>query len=102
MKKKLLKPHFRFNFVTRHPAFIYDEISNEYKYIGITHSPKTHGLKNKPLHYNPNPKDPRKSYMRPFSTHLNKKSFSKYILKGYKLHKADKKTARKIKQKYKQ
>lgn len=99
--KKQIKPHFRTNKINGHPSYIYAEKGDDYKYIGITHSKKTHGLKNIPLKYNPNSKDSRQSYMRPFSTHDKKGNFKKKRLKGYRIHKADKKKVRRIKRNYK-
>ena len=99
-KTKLLKPHFRTHKVNGHPSYIYAEIGDEYKYIGITHSNITQGLRNKKIKFNPNLNDTRPSYARPFSTHDKKSKFKKKKLKGYKVHKADKKTFSKIKKNY--
>lgn len=71
-KTKQIKPHFRTHKINGHPSYIYAEIDNEYKYIGITHANFTQGLRNKKLKFNPNNKDSRKSYARPFSTHDKK------------------------------
>lgn len=99
-KIKYIKPHFRIHKVNGHPSYIYEEIGNEYKYIGITHSPITYGINNNKLRFNPNSKDSRQSYARPFSTHDKKSNFKKKKLKGYKVHKIDKKIINNIKKNY--
>lgn len=100
MSKKKFNPHFRYNYAIGHPSFIYDEFNDEYKYIGLTHSPTTYGRNNIKLRGNPNPSDPRASYMRPFSTHQKKRKFGRYRLSKYKLNKTNKKIASKIKKNY--
>ena len=99
-KTKIIKPLFKIHKKNGHPAYIYAEYDDQYKYIGITHADSTHKLKNIKLKFNPNKKDNRVSYVRPFSTHDRKKNFKKCNLNGYKVHKADKKTLRKIKKNY--
>lgn len=100
-KFKILRPHFRIHKKNGHPSYIYAENKTDYKYIGMTHSSKTHGIKNKRLKFNPNKKDIQVSFMRPFSSHDLKRNFKKKRIKGYKIHKADKKMVRKIKKNYK-
>ena len=58
---------FRKNKDTRHPAYIYARVGNEYKYIGLTHSPITNNVKNIKLEKNPNPLDTKTAYFRPKS-----------------------------------
>ncbi len=101
-KKVQIKPHFRTHRKNGHPAYVYEETKDEYKYINITHAPRTYGIDNKRLRFNPNNSDPSTSYARPFSTHDLKKNFKTKRLRGYRLHKADKKLIRKIKRKYRQ
>ena len=100
-KFKVIKPEFRTHKTNGHPAYIYAKNDNEYKYIGITHSPNTHGLKNKKLRYRLSSSDTKDSYLRPFSTHDKIKKFKNKKIRGLKVHKADKKTVRKIKKNYK-
>ena len=64
-QKEIKKNEFRKNKVTRHPAYIYARIGNEYKFIGLTHSPITDNVKNIKLEKNPNPHDNKSSYFRP-------------------------------------
>lgn len=99
-RRKQIKPHFRTHKINGHPSYIYAEKGDEYKYIGITHSNKTYGKYNKRLKFNPNSKDTRTSYARPFSTHDKKSNFKKKKLKCFRVHKADKKTFRNIKKNY--
>lgn len=37
-KTKQIKPHFRTHKINGHPSYIYAEMGDEYKYIGITHA----------------------------------------------------------------
>jgi len=93
--------HFRKNYKTKHPAYIYayDPINNEYLYIGITHAPVTKGIKNIKIE-NPNPNDNKSSFMRPFSTHDKTRNFSKYKL-NWKTSRSTGQKARYIKKKFK-
>ena len=72
-----------------HPAYIYAKVGNRYRFLGITHSPVTQGVKNIPLEKNPNPNDARPSYMRPKARSENVASFGK-VKEGWKLSEADK------------
>ena len=81
---------------TGHPTYIYAQVGNEFIFVGITHAKITDGIKNIQLERNPNPKDKRPSYMRPFADKKHKSSFGKK-LKGWKLTENDKKKALKLK-----
>ena len=48
-----------------HPTYVYAKVGKKYKYIGITHSPITRGVKNIRLEDNPNPKDNTAAYCQP-------------------------------------
>ena len=100
-KFKPIRPFFKMHRKNGHPSYIYAENEEEYKYIGITHASTTHGLENKRLRYNPNSLDSKPSHARSFSTHDLKDNFRKSVKKGFKLHKADKGTIRRIKKNYK-
>ena len=102
MRIQIIKPFFKIHKKNGHPAYIYAEYDDQYKYIGITHADSTHKLKNIKLKFNPNKKDNRVSYVRPFSTHDKKSIFKKRKLKNYKIHRADKKIFRSIKKKYRE
>ena len=64
-KKEISKNEFRKNKKTSHPVYIYAKVGNDYKFIGLTHSEITDGVKNIKLDKNPNPKDNKDSYFRP-------------------------------------
>lgn len=88
-KKEIKKDEIRKNKDTRHPAYIYAKVGNEFKYLGITHAKITDGVKNIPLDKNPNPKDKKKSYVRP-KAEKSKTSRFKAKEKGWSLSKKDK------------
>lgn len=60
-----------------HPTYVYAKVGKEYKYIGITHSPITEGVKNIRLERNPNPKDNTTAYVRPNTQKANRSKFGK-------------------------
>lgn len=64
-RRKTFHPHFRKSRRTHHYGYVYEEKGDRYSFIGITHSPETHGMKNVPLQDNPNPEDRSKSYAYP-------------------------------------
>lgn len=66
-QKPTKKDEIRKNKKNSHPAYIYEKVGNRYKYIGLTHSPTTQGVRNIKLEKNPNPNDNRDSYARPKS-----------------------------------
>ncbi len=98
MAKKKDKNHFRFNRITKHPTYIYAKDGNDYKFIGLTHAKITQGTENIPLSKNPNPKDLRQSYARPFSDRKPKATFGKR-LKGWSLDEGDRATMNAIRKK---
>lgn len=83
-----------------HPAYIFQKVGDEYRFIGITHSPITDRVRNIKLDKNPNPKDQRDSYARPKAKTEKIKRFGKKK-KGWKLSKADKRKMREIARKTK-
>lgn len=76
-QKELTKNAFRKNKDTRHPAYIYAKIGNDYKFIGLTHSPITDNVKNIKLEKNPSPSDKRTAYFRTKSEHAKANRFKK-------------------------
>lgn len=64
-QKEIKKDEFRRNKKTQHPAYIYARVGNDYKFLGITHSEITKGVKNIELEQNPNPKDKKRAYIVP-------------------------------------
>lgn len=95
-QKEVKKNEFRQNKKTRHPAYIYAKVGNEFKYIGITHAEITEGVKNIKLDKNPNPKDAEPAYARP-KAEKSKTSNFKSKEKDWKLSKKDKEKLNKIK-----
>lgn len=89
------KNEFRKNKDTGHPSYIYQKVGRRYVYIGLTHSPITNDVKNIKLEQNPNPKDNKDAYFRPKAAEASANRFKKKE-QGWKLTKADKKTADKI------
>ena len=88
--KTTFKKHFRKNHSKKshgHPAFVYGRKKDEYKYLGLTHAPITHGKRNVRLRANPNPHDHKTSYVRPFARTDKIKFFSKKKLRGWKISK---------------
>ena len=94
-KQVIKKNEFRKNKGTLHPAYIYAKVGNEYKFIGLTHSKITDGVKNIKLEKNPNPKDGRTAYMKPVVESGKTNKFSKKK-KGWNLSVQDKKKANRI------
>ena len=89
---KASKNEFRKNKDTGHPSYIYQKVGRKYVYIGITHSPITHEVKNSKLDKNPNPNDTRDAYFRPNADEASSNRFKKKE-QGWKLTKEDKKKA---------
>lgn len=92
MKKAKSKNEFRThnsNKNKNHPTFIFAKVGKKYKFVGITHAEITDGMKNIPLLKNPNPKDKKPSYFRPFFDDDYISSFGKKK-KGWKLYPEDK------------
>lgn len=85
---------------TGHPTYIYAKIGNKFKYIGMTHSEITNGVKNIKLDKNPNPEDERDSYMHPTPQNADASRFGKK-LKEWKLAESDKPKVDAIKSKKK-
>lgn len=88
-QKEIKKDEFRRNKETQHPAYIYARIGNEYKYLGVTHSEITKGIKNIKLDKNPNPKDKKNAYITPNSEKQQINKFKKKNV-GWKMSKTDK------------
>ena len=94
-KKTVKKDEFRTNKRNGHPSYIYEKRGNRYRYIGITHSPITSGVKNIELEQNPNPKDSNKAYMRT-KTSVDKEKNFKDKKKGYYFVNEDEKKVKRI------
>lgn len=79
-----------------HPNYVYEIRGNTAITIGLTHARITDGVRNIPLIKNPNPKDNRKSYARPFSNKVPMDKLSKKPYKNYKVQRKDKKRLKRI------
>ncbi len=95
-QKEISKNEFRKNKDTRHPAYIYARIGNEYKFIGLTHSPITDNVKNIKLERNPNPNDDREAFIKPKSEKAKVNRFKKKE-NGWKFSKKDKEKVNRFK-----
>ena len=78
--KRFARNEFRYNYVTQHPNYIFEEEGNKYHSIGITHHKKTRDKnkkwhKNMPLYQNPQKNKKQKSYMRYGFITQNKKTY---------------------------
>ena len=62
-----------------HPTYVYAKVGDEYRYIGITHSPITKGVKNIRLEVNPNPNDKADAYVRPRAEKADRSKFGKRL-----------------------
>ncbi len=82
-----------------HPEYIYKKVGNTFEFIGITHSPITRGIKNIELDKNPNPKDTKKSYIKPTPERRSQSDFHNNTLKGWKFSDNDKLKVEEIKKK---
>lgn len=58
-----------------HVQYVFEREGKDFKSVGITHGKRTRGTANIPLKKNPDPKDPRKAYVRP---KIVKKEAKKY------------------------
>lgn len=95
-KKEISKNEFRRNKDSRHPAYIYARVGNDYKFIGLTHSEITGNVKNVKLEKNPNPKDNRVAYVKPKCEKAKMNCFKKKEI-GWFFTKNDKSKINKIK-----
>ena len=93
------KDEFRTHKKNGHPSYIYAKVNGKYKYIGITHSKITNGVKNIELEQNPNPNDNEKAYARTVAKKDNVKKFKNKPLTGWKMSERDKKKIKPIKKK---
>ncbi len=63
-KKRFSKNEFRYNYNTKHINYVFEEESNKYHSLGITHRKYTFGKKNILLDKNPQKNKIDKSYLR--------------------------------------
>ena len=89
-EKEFSRNEFRRNKVSGHPAYIYAKVGDEYKFIGLTHSPITRNVKNIKLEKNPNPKDTSAAYFSPFPNQQKQNKFKNREI-GWSFSKVDEK-----------
>ena len=94
-QKEIKRDEFRRSKRTQHPTYIYAKVGNEFKYIGLTHSEVTEGIKNIKLDKNPNPNDKRNAFIKPKVEKAKTNNFKKKE-KDWKLSKSDKEKINKI------
>ena len=97
--KKRFKKHFRVNRskeASTNPAYVIRKRGKNYDYIGLTHSSVTDSKRNIRLSKNPNPKDNRPSYIRPFFRSGPIRKFSKKRIRGWKFAKRDKNKIKRV------
>lgn len=80
----------------KHPAYLMSIKGENGTIVGLTHAEKTQGVKNVKLPYNPNKKDKRTTYARPFTKDIPMTKLSQPY-KDWKMSKESKKVAKKIK-----
>ena len=101
MAKEIKKNEFRRNNSKKskgHPTYIYAQEGDEYKFIGITHSPITDDVDNIPLEKNPEPGNKTKAYIRSKPDKENRSRFGSK-LKGWFFSDADKEKVEAVKKK---
>ena len=79
-----------------HPTYIYAQIGDQFRCLGITHAKITKGVRNIQLEKNPNPHDKRTAYVRPMAQQASKYSFGKK-LNGWFFGDSDKEKINKLK-----
>ncbi len=103
MAKEIKKNEFRKNNSRRtagHPTYIYAQEGDDYKFIGITHSPITDDMENIPLDKNPEPGNNSQAYIRPTPQKEHRSSFGAK-LKGWFFSPSDKEKVEVVKKKNK-
>lgn len=94
-QKETRRNEFRKNKITQHPAYIFAKVGKNFKFLGLTHSDTTKGVKNIKLDKNPNPKDKKQAYIKPIK---EKEMINKFNKKesDWKLSKSDKEKIKKL------
>lgn len=99
MAKEKEKNEFRANNSKEgkgHPTYIYAQVGNEYRYIGMTHAEITEGVRNIPLDKNPEPGNKTKAHIRPEPEKAHRSSFGAK-LKGWFFSDSDKEKVEAVK-----
>lgn len=97
-KKEVVRPRDEFRTYKKsgHPAYIYEKVGGKYKFLGITESPVTQGVKNIKLEQNPEPDNPEHAYIKT-KYEVNSENQFKERKKGWELTPSDKEKIKKYK-----
>lgn len=88
-KKNQPRNEFRDYKPSGHPAYIYEKVGNEFRFLGVTHAPITRGIKNIKLEKSPDPNDTKTAYIKPQTQQDKINHFDKRH-KGWKITDSDK------------
>lgn len=87
-EKFIPKNEFRYNYSKKHKHYIFGEVGNKFKSVGLTHDDTTFGVKNMPLNKNPQKGKTEKSYIRNGIISDKKRSYGE-PLKNYAFDETD-------------
>ncbi len=87
--KVVPKSEFRYNFTEKHKTYIFAEVGNKYKSLGITHKSETFGRKNMKLDKNPQNGKSEPAYIRNGIISDKKNNYGKRIINNLSFSKAD-------------
>ena len=82
-----------------HPSYVFRKYKRYYDFIGLTHAEETKGEKNIKLSKNPNPKEKKTSYLRPYPKRGRTAHFDNEIKKGWKFAAEDTEKVNEVKSK---
>ena len=88
-KKVVPKNEFRYNFTEKHKTYIFAEVGDKYKSLGITHKSETFGRKNMKLDKNPQKGKSEPAYIRNGVISDKKKNYGKRTINNLSFSKAD-------------
>ncbi len=95
MARKQPRDEFRKYKKSGHPAYIFEKVGDEFRFLGITHSKIDKGTTNIELEKNPDPEDNGTAYIKIKSEQDKQNRFGE-AKKKWKLHSNDKKKVAKI------
>lgn len=88
-KKFIPRNEFRYNFTENHKSYVFGEIGNEYRSVGITHKETTFGKSNMPLENNPQKGKTDDSYIRNGIVSDRKNNYGKRTIKNLSFSNSD-------------
>jgi len=95
MARKQPRDEFRKYKKSGHPAYIFEKVGDEFRFLGITHSKIDKGTTNIELEKNPDPEDNGTAYIKTKSEQDKQNRFGE-AKKKWKFHPNDKKKVAKI------